>query len=67
MCYRWTRATIPFDADSRPDSARALELARRIAGYVVTGQAGFAHINTLAEVFCIEFLVPLSDARTLLI
>jgi hypothetical protein len=48
-------------------STSPFQLARRVAGYVVTRHADFAYSNTLAEVFCIEFLVPLGDASTLLI
>jgi hypothetical protein len=46
--------------DINCDSASTVSLGR-------AGHAGFAYINTLAEVFCIEFLVPLGDASTLLI
>jgi hypothetical protein len=58
------RLDTPVD---RCDSACALELARRGAGRSGSGHAGFAYINTLAEVSCIEFFVPLGDASTLLI
>jgi hypothetical protein len=52
---------------SRSDSGCALQLARRGASHSGTGHAGFAYINTLAKISCIEFLVPLGDASTLLI
>jgi hypothetical protein len=54
-------------AINAPDSNGSFQLARRVAGYVVTGHADLAYINTLAKVFCVEFLVPLGDASTLLI
>jgi hypothetical protein len=52
---------------SHPDSACALELARRGASHSGARHAGFADINTLAEVSCVKLFVTLGDASTLLI
>ena len=64
----WRRLSVrpPIRLD-RPRLACAFELTRRGAGHSGAGHAGFAYINTLAEVFCIKLFVTLSDASTLLI
>jgi hypothetical protein len=55
------------DLRTKAGSARALELARRIASNVVPSQADFTYINALTELGCIKFLVSLGDASALLI
>jgi hypothetical protein len=49
------------------DSTSPFQLARRGAGHSGAGHAGFAYIDTLAEISYIKLLVPLGDASTLLI
>jgi hypothetical protein len=48
------------------DSACASELARCVTGKRVAIHAGFANVNALNEVSCIEILMSLGDAMTLL-
>jgi hypothetical protein len=55
------------DLRTKAGSARAFELARRIASNVVPSQAYFTYINALTELGCIKFLVSLGDASALLI
>ena len=50
-----------------PVSACAFELARRVAGYIVTVHAGSAYINALTKLPYIIILVSQGDASTLLI
>jgi hypothetical protein len=57
----------PLLGSASTDSTCALELARCVASNGVTVHAGFAHVNTLTELPCIEIFISLGDASTLLI
>jgi hypothetical protein len=48
-------------------SACAFEPTRRVAGDSVALHAGFTYVDALTELPCIELLVSLDDASTLLI
>jgi hypothetical protein len=52
---------------THPASASALELARGVAGHIVTGHAGLADIEALIELPCVIVPVTLGDADALLL